>query len=57
MDKIKLVNASGKVIERNKDDYDKNIASWEAKGFKLHDGKAKAPAPKPKPVNNGDKRI
>jgi len=56
MDKIKLVNASGKVIERNKYDYERNVATWEAKGFKVHDGKPKAAAPKPEPVKKTTKK-
>ena len=37
---VKLINDSGKVIERTKLDYENNINIWTQRGWSLHDGKA-----------------
>ena len=36
---VKLINASGKIIERKKSDYEGNIDALTNRGWKLHDGK------------------
>lgn len=43
MDKVKLINAKGDIIERLKIQYEPNIKIWEHRGWKLYDGK---PQPK-----------
>lgn len=35
MKKIKLVSSTGKVITRNKVDYEANLEIWKRKGFKV----------------------
>ena len=46
---VKLINDSGKVIERLKDDYQNNIDALTRRGWKLHDGQ-KVAKPVSKPV-------
>ena len=49
MDKVKLINAKGDIIERLKIQYEPNIKIWEQRGWKLYDGKPqtkKVEAPK-----------
>mgnify|MGYP003116929745 CR=1 FL=1 len=36
---VKLINSSGKIIERKKSDYESNITALTDRGWKLHDGK------------------
>ena len=45
MDKVKLINAKGDIIERLKIQYEPNIKIWEQRGWKLYEGK-----PQPKKV-------
>jgi hypothetical protein len=47
MEKIKLVNKSGKVIERTKSDYESNLSSWDKKGFSIYEKKVDKPATEP----------
>ena len=42
MEKIKLVSSTGKVITRNKSDYEANIDIWKRKGFKVHGAEAES---------------
>ena len=42
MEKIKLVSSTGKVINRNKSDYEANVDIWERKGFKVQGAKAES---------------
>ena len=45
MEKVKLINAKGDIIERLKIQYEPNIKIWTQRGWKLYDGK-----PQPKKV-------
>ena len=56
---VKLINESGKVIERLKDDYQNNIDALTRRGWKLHDGqKVAKPAAKPaKEVSKSVKKV
>jgi|TARA_R100000149_G_scaffold61784_1_gene31320 hypothetical protein len=49
---VKLINDSGKVIERLKDDYQNNIDALTRRGWKLHDDKKVA-----KPVSKPGKEV
>ncbi len=51
MSTVKLVK-DGKVIERNKVDYEYNQGNWEIRGWTLYEGKPKA---QPKPVEEPKK--
>ena len=42
MDKVKLINAKGDIIERLKIQYEPNIKIWEQRGWKLYDEKAQS---------------
>ena len=53
---VKLINDSGKVIERLKDDYQNNIDALTRRGWKLHDSK-KVAKPVYKPVKQAPKSI
>ena len=53
---VKLINDSGKVIERLKDDYQNNIDALTRRGWKLHDGK-KVAKPVSKPVKQAPKSV
>ena len=53
MEKIKLINSSGKIIERNKDVYEQNVSSWTSRGFKPHDDKTEI---KPDPTKKKIKK-
>tara|TARA_R100000322_G_C5369716_1_gene173160 strand:- start:516 stop:737 length:222 start_codon:yes stop_codon:yes gene_type:complete len=57
---VKLINDSGKVIERSKLDYENNINALTRRGWKLHDSKKVAkPVSKPvsKPVKQAPKSV
>jgi|TARA_R100001440_G_scaffold41843_2_gene61549 hypothetical protein len=49
---VKLINDSGKVIERSKLDYENNIDALTRRGWKLHGGKKVA-----KPVSKPAKEV
>ena len=53
---VKLINDSGKVIERSKLDYENNINALTRRGWKLHDGK-KVAKPVSKPVKQAPKSV
>jgi hypothetical protein len=41
MSKMKLSNKDGKIIERNKDDYENNKTSWTLRGWKPYEEEPK----------------
>ena len=53
---VKLINDSGKVIVRLKDDYQNNIDALTRRGWKLHDGK-KVAKPVSKPAKEVSKSV
>ena len=53
---VKLINDSGKVIERSKLDYENNVNIWTLRGWSLHDGKT-AKAKTEKPVIKAEKVV